>query len=92
MEHTIEVVLGKHSRAVLRVLRALLRAEKPVTLYWVEKESGVYEAKIVLRRLKEAGIVEELDNYKPKRYKINRRNRLVREIEDFLMRIGYLTP
>lgn len=88
--HIIERILGKHHAATLRVLRALLLAKGPVTKYWVEKNSGVDDVNAILQRLIECGVVKVLSEYTPHRYEIDRNNPLVKELEVFLARIGYL--
>lgn len=74
----------------LRVIKALLRAEGPVTKYWIEKESGVYDAGPILKRLARQGIVRVIADYNPPRYEIDRNNAFVKELARFLARVGYL--
>ena len=55
-----------------------------MTKYWVEKESGVYDAGPILKRLARQGIVRVIADYNPPRYEINRNNAFVKELARFL--------
>jgi len=73
----------------LRIVKVLLQSGEPLSKYVIEQRAMVYDSEAVLDRLAKLGIVKVLD-YTVKKYEINRENRFIKELENFLEAIGYL--
>jgi len=74
----------------LRVFRALVESDKPLSRYAIEKNALVYDSKKTLERFIELGIVKTVESAVLK-YEINRENSFVKELEHFLVKVGYIS-
>ena len=61
-----------------------------MTKYYIEKESGVYDARPVLERLVRLGLVITLSGSEPTKYSLNPDHWFVKALERFMRDVGYL--
>ena len=74
----------------LRVFRALVESDEPLSRYAIEKNALEYDSKKTLERFIELGIVKTIESAVLK-YEINRENSFVKELEHFLVKVGYIS-
>jgi len=87
--HILERGLGSVGK--VRILGILASDRVGLTRYALEQRSGLRYNHLIkaLRSLLEIGWVEEIP-IKPKKYKINEDNEVVRHLVEFFLRVGYI--
>jgi len=87
----VESVLG--SRGRLRIIKALAESQHPLTLYYLERRTGIRRKTLKpdLTALIESGFVEEVSLAGVKKYALSVDREEVRQLLDCLYRLGYLS-
>lgn len=73
----------------LKVMKVLFESDEPLSKYVIERRAMIYNSRNLLEKLVNIGVLEAVD-YGVRKYYVNRDNKFVVELKNFLEKIGYL--